>query len=176
MKKQSTVWKGAADLRSWLSGDGRLALSNVPNYHYRVKRAYMSETAVVNKVGGRMTAVFICDPFLYYDSGENEVVPGATISNPGLLAYPVYRLHREMIDFDLTTITLTVNGNALTVSVYDEITIDTENNIIYDDDGNVINKWTAGDIDGLLLDPGSNSISISSGTFSINVTPNWRRF
>ena len=69
--------------------------------------------------------------------------------------------------------TLTVNGKTMTATVTDNISIDTERMITYDSSGNLKNTSVSGNYEDLYLQPGENTVTVSSG-FTCTVIPNWR--
>lgn len=153
--------------KSWLHGPGILRFSDDADVFYKVKACGISSTDRVAKNGGYIEAIFICDPFTYYNSGTIEVTPEEARFNPYYTARPIYRITGN------GTATLTVNGNTMTANVGQNITIDTDKMLSYRADGALRNTQVQGDYDDLILLPGVNTISITNG-FTLTVQPNYR--
>ena len=69
--------------------------------------------------------------------------------------------------------TLTVNGNEIKANVGQNLTIDSDLMMAYRKDGIVMNTSVKGDYDGLWLNAGDNTITITDG-FELKIQPNWR--
>lgn len=161
-------WAGVyRKAKKWLSGSGKLRLSDDPGYFYRVLFCKITSTERTSRKIGRFTAEFTCDPYIYSDEGEKEVQVSGDIYNPGAICHPVYRITGEGL------CTLTVNGYEFTANVGQEIIIDSDRQISYKNDGQSLNTDVTGDYAKLWLPPGDNTVTGSTG-FTVNITPRWR--
>lgn len=156
----------ARDIRNWLNGPGILRLSNLFDWHYRVKAVILSDMENINRMGGRFTAQFLCDPFQYHDGGDSFLPRDECLMNPYYMCKPVYRV------VGTGERTLTVNKTSWTLNIPgDHIIVDAEKKLVYDDSGANLRPYTKGDFEDLYLHNGVNQI-FSSGT--VTVKPNWR--
>lgn len=153
--------------RRWLLGGSpgaELKLSDDSLYFYKVYAVRIEETERQSRLIGAFTAVFICDPFTYLDSGKTSVTVTSSINNIYDISHPRYYVDHT------GSWTLTVNGKTFTGS--GRTYIDTDKQIAYDSQNNLINTSTAGNFEDLYLIRGTNTVSVSSGT--LLVVPNWR--
>ncbi len=158
----------AREIRNWLVGPGILRLSNLFDWHYRVKQAGLTGIDNINKMGGQFTAQFICEPFQYKDGGDAFLPKDEVLINPYLECEPVYLIEGS------GNATLTVNGNQFKANVTGgKIYIDTEKKLVYNEAKQNRRTQTQGEYSDLYLKNGINTISITSG-FTLTVKPNWR--
>lgn len=158
----------AREVRNWLSGSGILRLENLYGWHYRVKNIDLSDMENINKMGGKFTAQFTCEPFQYKDGGDTFLPMGEVLINPYYECEPCYLISGS------GSCTLTVNGNQFKANVTGgSIYIDTERKLTYNGNKENRRNATEGDYEDLFLKNGINSITISSG-FTLTVKPNWR--
>lgn len=153
--------------KNWIRGNGILRMSDDSDVFYKVKACGITTTERRAKNGGYITAVFICDPFTYYNSGAAELSAADVSLNPYYLAKPTYIIKGN------GDCVLTVNGNRMSATVGQNLTIDTDKMLAYRQDGTLQNTAVAGDYEGLWLNPGANSISITNG-FDLKVKSNFR--
>ncbi|MCI7181885.1 MAG: hypothetical protein SOY12_00660 [Schaedlerella sp.] len=156
-------------IRSWLNGPGELILSESPEAFYKVWNVTVDKFERPIKRHGIFTANFICRPFEYMKEGIKEKTIQEVSYNPYDICHPIYKITGNGI------CKLNVNGKIVTASVSDNIVINSELMLAYRDDGTKQNKMLTGDYEDLYLQPGVNSISMTSG-FSVKVIPNWRCF
>jgi len=155
-------------VKKWLLYDsGELVFMDDASVYYKVKKVVIDETEREVKEGGVFTAAFTCDPFTYYKNGKEEIPLETDIFNPGYVCEPIYKISGEGL------CTLTVNGNAFTANVGQEIIIDSSRQISYKTDGQMLNTDVTGDYSWLWLNPGENTLSASDG-FTVTITPEWR--
>lgn len=157
----------AREIRNWLFGSGILRLGNLHGFHYRVKAIDLSGMDNINKMGGRFTAQFLCQPFQYADGGDSFLSVDEVLINPYYRCEPCYLIEGN------GQATLTVNGHLWTANVTNSIYIDTERKLVYNAEKENRRTATSGEYKGLFLENGVNEISISSG-FTLKVKPNWR--
>jgi phage-related protein len=155
------------NVKKWLSGSGELKFSDDAGMFYKALFCRITDSERTSRRLGNLTAEFTCDPFCYYEYGKREIAMESPLYNPGWTCEPVYRITGE------GNCTLTVNGYEFTANVGQEIIIDTNRQISYKNDGQMLNTDVTGDYADLWLKPGDNTISVTSG-FSVNITPMWR--
>ena len=155
--------------RGWIhgSGDGRLVFSDDDQYFYKVNYVRTDgDTERSLKRLGYLTAVFVCDPYVYSLAGDEAVSLPGTLQNEGEKSLPVYQISGEGM------CTLSVNGESVTINVGQEITIDTDLLIAFRGEA-IENTAVTGDLDVLRLKTGENVIEITDG-FTASVVPRWR--
>jgi len=163
-----------AGLKIWLleRGSGaELRMTDLPDYFYKVRYVEMSEVEREYRKVGTFTAEFVCEGCQYYDSGKTEQVVLGSLTNPGIISHPKYLIAGT------GSCTLTVNGKSLQATVSSNMTIDTDKAMAYRTSSVMQNTaLIMGDYGfaDFWLQPGNNSISISSG-FTLRIIPNWRR-
>lgn len=153
--------------KEWLSGSGELYFSDDENFFYRVLTCKMSETKRKSWRIGTFDAIFTCRPHMYAVKGKNEMTPQEAALNPYRASHPVYLISGN------GSCTLTVNGKTMKATVGQNLTIDTDRMMAYRVDGSAYNAALDGDYEDLYLQPGENTITITSG-FTLKVIPNWR--
>ena len=157
----------AREVRNWLTGPGILRLDNLHGWHYRVKEAVCSDMDNIDKMGGKFTAQFLCEPFQYHDGGDSYMSIDECLINPYYRCQPIYRIEGSGEK------TLIVNGKRWTVNITgNHIIIDTEKKLVYNDNKVNLRPNTQGEYADLYLENGINTIEVSSGT--LKIIPNWR--
>lgn len=154
-------------IKRWLSGSGELRFSDDADMFYKALFCKITDTERTSRRIGNLTAEFTCQPFCYFESGKQEMLLEPTLYNPGWVCEPTYRILGEGV------CTITVNGNQFKANVGQEVIIDTERQISYKSDGQMLNADVTGDYTELWLNPGDNVLSASSG-FTVIITPMWR--
>jgi len=154
--------------KRWLRGneDNKLTFSYNEDYYYLVKKAVVQSHARELGRFGTVTVIFYCYPY--------EYAAGSDIyhDNPGNLyniygeSHPTYYIEGEGM------CTITVNGKKLTANVGQNLTINTDLQIAYRQDGTENNTAITGDYEDLYLIPGKNVIEMTSG-FKLKVAPMW---
>lgn len=164
------MWR-ARDIRSWLSGSGKLTFTDSSDIFYKVKNVGISEFKRTAKRYGEFKVEFTCETFGYLHSGIKEYQISEVLYNPYSTCKPIYKIVGS------GSCTLTVNGNKMTASVTDNITIDTDKMMAYREDEEsvkeLINTSVTGEYEDLYLKTGKNTITRTSG-FTITIIPNWR--
>lgn len=161
-------WK-YRNVKSWILGDGdkKLAFQDDQSVYYKVKRATIKGTEREARIFGGIDVDFVCDPYTYLVSGDIAIESG-TIINPTLVvSHPVYKITGEGM------CTLTVNGKTMTANVGQNVSIDTDRQVAYKDDGTSQNAALTGDYEDLYLQVGSNTVSATDG-FTVSIYPSWR--
>lgn len=163
-----TQWnKTYRGVKTWLKGGGILKMSDDMEMFFKVKACGVSGIKRTAKVGGHVTAYFICDPYTYYGSGTLPTTIEQAKLNPYEEAHPIYKITGEGV------CTLTVNDKSVTANVGQNLTIDTDLFLSYREDGTLQNTAITGDYADLFLPNGMNNIEISNG-FDLIIIPNWR--
>ena len=152
-------------VRSWLSGTGKLILGDVTDSYYEVQRVVINTDERIIVRYGTLEAVFTVYPYEFLDTGDTGVTT-FPITNGADRSHPLYKIGGTGSG------TLTVNDHAMTFEVNGTLYIDTRRYIAYDGSNNNANGNLSGDYDGLVLENGSNTISITSG-FTLTVYPKW---
>lgn len=166
--RKPTEWmKAYREAKSWIMGGGELSMSDDNDAYYKVKASSITSTERIAKVGGHIVASFICDPFTYFKEGAVPLDVSQIGVNPYMECHPIYKITGEG-DMELT-----VNGNTMTGTVGQNLTIDTDLMMAYREDGEVVNSSVRGDYRSLWMPHGPNNVSITQG-FGLKVIPNWR--
>ena len=151
-------------IRSWLSGTGKLIISDSPDVFYKVWKIEYGDINREIRKFGTFSASFICTPFEFLKDGQNPV--SSVAFNPHDKAKPIYTITGEGL------CTLNVNGYEFTANVGQEAVIDSERQLSYKSDGQSINTDVKGDYEKLWLPHGENKVSASQG-FTLSVIPQW---
>lgn len=156
-------------VKKWLLKSGTRKFQNCddPDFYYVVKKIVIGTAERQIIQSAEFTITLTLDPWSYLVSGANQVSYNQITSNDYDTSKPIYYITGEGM------CTLTVNGNAVTANVGQNLTIDTYREICYRTDGTLQNTSINADYDKMFLLPGTNTITISSG-FTCNVQPNWR--
>lgn len=118
---------------------------------------------------GRFTVLVTCEPYFYFDYGENEI----ELKNENIFfndyeeAIPMFRITGNGL------FTLNMNGNIFNVNVGQEVFIDVSKGRCYRKDGIISDSSVKGRYKDLKLLEGENTISFNEG-FKVEMTPNWR--
>lgn len=128
------------------------------------------------------TVTFNCDPFLYSDTGTHAVIYK---SNNNYRIESILRNNEkwesepiiEIIPNGAIILSLNINGTSVTIEQFDKaITIDVpDRNVYFSESGTPCNdRITANKLP--ILSPGNNSIFANGiGSYTVKITPNWRR-
>lgn len=156
-------------IQEWLSEtNGELVLSDDPDYYLKVTRVNLSNNVHRGKRIGDFTATFVLKDGLYYlRTGKEKYDITDVLWNPGEQCCPNYYIS------GVGTCVISINNRIFEVTINGSVIIDSERQLIYSEDKQVINNIAKGDYKNLLLEKGENLISISEG-FGIKVVPNWR--
>ena len=103
-------------------------------------------------------------------------MPGV-VNNQFETAYPIFYITTKITQPE-TRQTITVNGNAVTIQITTPTTIiDVERRMVYTGDYKIINGNATGDLDGLVLAKGANTIKFggTKNPATLEYVPNWRR-
>ena len=157
--------------KGWLRGHGDLVFSDDPDFFYKCQYVQITDSERTSRRIGNFTAVFHCDPYMYALSGLEEINPaehGDKVVNPFLLSHPVYQITGTGDG------TITVNGKTVSFTSPGKLTIDTDRMLAFNPDTGVITGTAlTGYYTDLYLQPGENTVEISSG-FGMTFVPGWR--
>ena len=155
-------------LKEWLLKDGnrRLIFSDDNSVFYKILRIEMKNADRRAPQIYRQQVRFIADPYLYLTSGLTEINPGTIANNQWVSSHPIYTITGNGQK------TITVNSKTFVANVTTKMTIDTERMIALGNSGQNQSDLVTGNYEDLYLKPGSNTVSINSGT--LKITPNWR--
>lgn len=159
-----TFIQNILELKKWLSGTGKLKLSDNPNRYYNVLKIDYGDIERDIRKYGRFTVTFTVDPYLYRDDGDFEY--DSIRYNPYDQCAPIYQITGE------GKCTLMVNGKTMTAEVGQNLTIDTRLMISYRKDGSMQNTSVTGDYEDLWLSSGESDINITEG-FDLKIIPKW---
>lgn len=147
-------------VRQWLTGRGRLVISDAPDAYYEVLQVDIATDDRTILRFGQLQVVFTVYPVEFLNSGETAL-EGGTINNPGSRSMPIYRIIGNGSGV------LTVNGKTMSYTVAGTLYIDTRRWIAYDANKNNKNNQLAGDYKDLWLEPGENTVAATAGTLAI---------
>ena len=153
-------------LLKWLSGTGKLVMSDADDAYYEVKDVTVTEdiTRDRNATYGRLRAIFTVTPYEFLNSGDTGITSFPIVNN-AMRSMPIYKI------VGTGSGTLTVNGHTMTYTVDGTLNIDTRRFRTTDGNGAGADNKVNGDYAGLYLQSGSNSISATVGT--LTVYPKW---
>lgn len=155
--------------KKWLleKGQHMLELGDDPDFFYRVKKVELSDGERTCQAIGNFTATFVCEGYHYVKDGKEKMEAEKASYNPYEVSRPIYHITGEGYCI------LIVNGKTMNANVGQNLTIDTERMLAYREDGTLQNTQVTGDYEDLYLQPGENTITITSG-FDLKIIPNWR--
>lgn len=157
-------------IRKWLSGTGKLVISNGTDAYYEVKE--VTHTAYINKNEkyGRISVKMEVYPYEFLNSGNEYITSYASISNTADTCKPLYEIAGTNISG-----TLTVNGHAMTFTgITGTLYIDTRTKTAYVTNSGTTTRADSkinGDYEGLYIKSGTNTVSCTAGTLKIK--PRW---
>lgn len=155
-------------IRQWLSGTGRLVISDATDAFYEVKQVTFSAYLKKDLKYGRISVRMEVYPYEFLNSGETDITSYSTINNTADTCMPLYTITGTGDGV------LTVNGHTMNYSLgstSSELNIDTRRKIAYNGSGTGKDGAINGDYEGLYLKPGTNTISCTAGT--LKVKPRW---
>jgi len=154
--------------KKWLRGkvDNKLIFSYNEDYYYLVKKVVVQNHTRELGRFGTISVTFYCYPCEYVIGGDSFQDIRGSLYNAHGESHPTYYIEGEGV------CTLIVNDNKVTANVGQNLTINTELQIAYRQDGTENNTAITGDYENLYLMPGSNTIGITSG-FQLKVAPMW---
>ena len=167
VKTNSQTWEQTKrKLLKWLTGTGKLVISDATDAFYEVLDVTVTEeiTKDRNATYGRLRAIMTVFPYEFLTSGDTGVT-SFPLTNDAMESMPLYKIVGNGSG------TLTVNGHTMTYTVDGTLYIDTRRFSAYDANSVDKSKNINGDYAGLYLKEGSNTISATLGT--LTVYPKW---
>lgn len=154
-------------LRQWMSGTGKLKISDSTDSYYEVKETKLT---IVKKdeTYGRLIVEMKVYPYEFLESGDTDITSYSTVQNTAEPSKPIYKIVGNGSG------KLTVNGNEMTFTVTtadNGLFIDTRRMIAYNAAGQGRDGVINGEYEGLWLNTGNNSISCTAGTLTLK--PKW---
>mgnify|MGYP005787345419 FL=1 len=156
------------EIKRWLRGSGELKFTDSADSFWKVKEIEIDGFERPLRKYGIFQVLFICSPFEYLVEGQMKMDIKEASYNPYEVSHPIYHITGEGYCI------LIVNGKTMNANVGQNLTIDTERMLAYREDGTLQNTQVTGDYEDLYLQPGENTITITSG-FDLKIVPNWRR-
>lgn len=158
-------WETAKrSIEKWLSGTGKLVMSDATDSFYEVEDITITEITKRDKTYGRIRAIFTVFPYEFLNSGDTGITSFPIVNN-AMASMPLYKIVGNGSGV------LTVNGHTMNYEVAGELYIDTRRFIAYDANNADKNSKLNGDYEGLFLKAGTNTISATTGT--LTVYPKW---
>lgn len=159
-------WRMAQE---WLSAPNKkLILSDDPEYFFLVTKIELSEAErTTERIGNFSATVRTKDGLHYLRTGALECAPEKIKRNVYETAHPIYKITGT------GTCVITVNGKSVMADVDQELTIDTERKLAYQNK-KMKNTALTGDYEDLYFRKGKIEVSITDG-FEAKIIPNWRR-
>lgn len=157
----------AEEIRKWIRESKKISYTDKEDKFFVVKSVEIGDVKRKYGLWGKLTFVFVCEPFAYCESANQAIDCKNIFFNPGIFSQPIYIIKGEGM------CTLTVNGKSVTANVGQNLTIDTERMISYREDGVLQNTAIKGNYEDLYLQEGDNKITVTDG-FECKVIPRWR--
>lgn len=158
-------------IKAWIysNGAGELWFSDIANVYRKVKFVYIESHERLSKRIGKLSVVFVCDPFQYIrDEGYQELQESGSIYNQyNATAHPNFRITGN------GDCTITINGKSFTITVNGLAAINTDLMYCMNENNVNVNTIATGDYDDLWLKYGANPYSITSG-FTVLIDYCWR--
>ena len=149
--------------------DNRLIFSDDIDMYYKVKYCKLQVIERNRKKKGNFEVTFVCSPFIYYKTGDEEIVNPSVVHNPSyLIAKPIYKIEAEGL------ISLIVNGKETKFNIGQELLIDTELELCFREKTKNNIAFEEGWYDYLFLNKGENTIEWKGDLKSLIVIPRWR--
>lgn len=166
--KKTTEWdKDFRTIKKWLSGNinNKLKFADDLEVYYKVNSVVIDSLERKNdKVGGKFSVTFTCEPFVYIDEVEIEL--NTVLYNDYLISKPIYRIVGEGY------LTLNINNKTIKANVGQELVIDTDKGLCYRE-GIIDNVALEGRYEDMYLLEGENTFSWTNG-FKIYILSNLR--
>lgn len=158
-------------IKKWINeiNDNKLIFSDDPDMYYKVKYCKLQVIERTRKKKGSFEVTFVCSPFIYYKSGDNEIINPNVLYNPSyLISKPIYKVEAEGI------ISLIVNGKEAKFNIGQELLIDTELELCFRGKTKNNIAFEKGWYDDLFLNKDENIIEWKGNLKSLTVIPRWR--
>lgn len=159
-------------LKRWTNHieDNKLFLSDMKDWHYKVKFCKLATVERVYKTIGRFELTFIIEPYLYKNNYDSIAINSISkIYNEYELCKPTYKLEGEGY------INLTINDKTVKINLGQNLTIDTDFQECYREGLQAVDVLE-GDYEDMWLQEGVNTISYTptDAVTKFEIIPNWR--
>ena len=159
-------------IKNWINNidDYKLSFSDDQGYFYMVKKAEISDSERSIKVLGKFKIKFTLDPYMYLESGLEEIELPRNIDNEYDVCKPEYRIE------GLGICTLNINGVNIACNVdKDGLILNTSLGLAYkcSDKSFANNRILIDEWSDAFIKNGENTFSWTNG-FNVYLTPNWR--
>lgn len=158
-------------IKKWINkiDDNRLMFSDDLDMYYRVKYCKLQVIERTRRKKGSFEVTFVCSPFIYYRSGDKEIINPKLLYNPSYItSKPIYKIEAEGI------ISLIVNGKETKFNIGQELLIDTELELCFRGKTKNNIAFEEGWYDDLFLNEDENTIEWKGNLKSLIVIPRWR--
>ena len=158
-------------IKKWINkiDDNRLMFSDDLHMYYRVKYCKLQVIERTRRKKGSFEVTFVCSPFIYYKSGDKEIINPKLLHNPSyLISKPIYKIEAEGI------ISLIVNGKETKFNIGQELLIDTELELCFRGKTKNNIAFEEGWFNDLFLKEDENTIEWKGNLKSLIVIPRWR--
>lgn len=170
VKKADDFGKKTRMIKSWLNSktDNRLIFNDDLDFCRLVKKTTISKIERQSKYIGTFEINFVCSPFEFLLDGFNEHSLEDCKVNPYYTSKPLYHFFGEGMAH------LEVNGNYININVGQNAYVDTELQLTYNGNGDIVNTDLNGNYEKLYLKNGDNDLLIESKTsVQVKVKPRW---
>ena len=162
------------ELYSWLSGNGKLIISDESAFYEVLKVVITTDKRTIVNYG-TLDVEFIVYPYKFLNDGETATT-ATSIQNTHDDAHPLYYMTRSSSSSQ-GIITLTVNGNSIEVTCpqgVGAVYVDVRRKVAYYENSNVKIATTAsGDYDKLILPGNATSTLATTGASLLTTKPKW---
>lgn len=170
VKKAEDFGKKSRMIKSWLNAeiDNKLVFNDDLDFCRLVKKVTISNFERESKYIGTFEINFICSPFEFLLDGFNEHSLEDCKVNSYYTSKPLYHFVGEGMAH------LEVNGNYININVGQDAYVDTELQLTYNGNGDIVNTDLNGDYEKLFLKSGNNDLLLESKTgVQVQVKPRW---
>ncbi len=157
-------------IKSWLNSktDNRLIFNDDLDFCRLVKKTTISKIERQSKYIGTFEINFVCAPFEFLLDGFNEHSLEECKVNPYDTSKPIYHFIGEGMAH------LEVNGNYININVGQNAYVDTELQLTYNGNGDIVNTDLNGNYEKLYLKSGENDLLLESKNgVQVQVKPRW---
>lgn len=170
VKKADDFGRRTRMIKSWLNSktDNRLIFNDDLDFCRLVKKTTISKIERQSKYIGTFEINFVCAPFEFLLDGFNEHSLEECKVNPYDTSKPIYHFIGEGMAH------LEVNGNYININVGQNAYVDTELQLTYNGNGDIVNTDLNGNYEKLYLKSGENDLLLESKNgVQVQVKPRW---
>ena len=170
VKKADDFGRRTRMIKSWINSktDNRLIFNDDLDFCRLVKKTTISKIERQSKYIGTFEINFVCSPFEFLLDGFNEHSLEDCKVNPYHTSKPIYHFIGEGMAH------LEVNGNYININVGQNAYVDTELQLTYNGNGDIVNTDLNGNYEKLYLKNGDNDLLIESKNgVQVQVKPRW---